>query len=153
MPAEYFSSGMWKPSSSNRSRAACGSGSELKKEAVESQPQAAEKKQRREVLRYEGKDGRWQRDLNGIAVAAGEIMNHGSEKHIKKAVADLLPPVWTLAARQLHLRNRLAAKGALRQMPRHVLAAKYAAARVRGRFSKRAHAAPTSLSSRLDSRS
>src|SRR6266850_1786371 len=130
-----------------------GSGFELEKEAVESHRQAAEEKQRREVVRYEGKDGRWQGYLNGIAVAAGKIVNHGCEKYIEKAAANLLPPVRARAARQLHLWNRLAAKGALRQVHRHVLAAKHAAARVPGRFFKSAHAAPKSPSSRLDSRS
>ena len=89
------------------------SGSELEKEAVECHRQAAEEKQRREVLRYQGKDGGWQRDLNGIAVPAGKIVNHASEEYIKKAATNLFPPVRSRAARQLHLRNGLAAKGAL----------------------------------------
>ena len=48
----------------------------------------------------------------------------------------------TRAARQLHLRNGLPAKGTLRQMCRHGLAAEYAAPQVRARFSKSAHATP-----------
>src|SRR5207244_7050079 len=88
-------------------------GVEVEKEAVECHRQAGEEKQRGEVLRYQWKDGRWQRDLNGIAVPAGKIVNHASEEHIKKAATNLFPPVRSRAARQLHLRNGLAAKGAL----------------------------------------
>ena len=125
---------------------------ELEKEAVESYPQAAEEKQRREVVRYEGKDGRWQGYLNGIAVAAGKIVNHGTEKYIEKAAANLLPSVLSGAARQLHLRNGLPAKGTLRQICRHGLAAEYAAPQVRARFSKSAHSVADGLFLRLDSR-
>src|SRR2546430_6490100 len=65
------------------------SGSELQKEAVECHPQAAEEKQRREVLRYEGKDRCWQRDLNGIAVPAGKIVNHASEERSEEHTSEL----------------------------------------------------------------
>src|SRR6267143_2154625 len=80
----------------------------------------------------------------GRAVAASEIVDHTCEKHVKKAAANLVPPVGSTTSRQLHLRNRLAAKGELLQMHRHALAAKYAAARVRGLFSKSAHRPPVS---------
>ncbi len=119
-----------------------GSGSNSEKQAVESQTKPAQENQRREDLRHEWKDGDWQWNPKGSAVTGSEIVDHACEKHVQKAAANLVPPVRPLTSRQLHLRNRLAAKGALRQTRRHLLAAKYAAARVPGLFSKSAHTAP-----------
>jgi hypothetical protein len=129
-------------SNTHANQAQGGSGSNLEKKTVESQTKSPKEKQRREVLRYERKDGGGQRNLNGVAVAASEIMNHRSEKHIKKAAANVLPSVLSGAARQLHLRNGLPAKGTLRHVRPYGLAAKYAAPQVRARFSKSAHATP-----------
>ena len=121
-----------------------GSGFDSEEEAVERHSQTTQEKQRREVIRHQrqDKDGK----LDRHAVAAREVMNHTREKHVEQSPPDLTATVGTCATRQLHLRNRLAAKGALLQTRRHVLAAKYAALRVRGRFSKRVHAIARILS-------
>jgi hypothetical protein len=118
-----------------------GSGSSPEKQAIENYRKAADEKQRREVLRHDWGNASWQWNDKGIAVATGKIMDYGSEKHVKKAAANVAPPVWSRTARQLHLRNRLTAKRALRQSRRHALAAKYAAACLRGLLSKSAHRA------------
>jgi len=76
-----------------------------------------------------------------MAVAGGEIMNNDGKKHVQKAAANLVPPVRSNAARQLHLRNRFAAKGALRQMRRNGLAAKYTTALIRDEFCHCTHTA------------
>ena len=125
-----------------RQAGARGSGSNSQKEAVESQTKAAEENQRREVLRHQGKDRNREWNLKRSTVPGSEIINDGREKHIKKSAANLVPPVGPPALRQLHLWNGFAAKRALRQMRRHVLAAKYAAALVRGLISKSAHPGP-----------
>src|SRR6266852_4655063 len=124
----------------NRQSGGRGSGSKFEIQAVDCQASAAEEKQRSEVLRHQRKDRGRQRNLKGLRVASGEIMNHAGEKHVQKAAANLVAAVRSRAARELHLRNRLAAKGALPQMRRHGLAAKDAADHVRGGFSQSAHA-------------
>jgi len=91
-----------------------GSGSQAENEAVESHAKAAEEKEGRAVLRHEWKDGGRQRYLKGSGVAGSEIVNDAGQKHVKKSAANLVLPVRTVAAGQLHLRNRFAAKGALR---------------------------------------
>src|SRR2546430_8923715 len=93
----------------------------------------------REVICHQRQDENGK--LERHAIAAREVMNHTREKHVEQSAPDLMATVGTCATRQLHLRNCLAAKGALLQMPGHVLTAKYAALLVRGRFSKRVHAA------------
>jgi len=114
------------------------SGFNSEKEAVDRHSQTTQEKQRREVICHQRQDEDGKLDRH--AVAAREVMNHTREKHVEKSAPDLTTTVGTCATRQLHLRNRLAAKGALLQTRRHVLAAKYAALRVRGLFSKRVHA-------------
>ena len=122
-----------------------GSGFDSEEEAVERHSQTTQEKQRREVIRYQRQDEDGKLDRH--AIAAREVMNHTREKHVEQSPPDLTATVGTCATRQLHLRNRLAAKGALPQMRRHVLAAKCAALRVRGLFSKRVHAAARILPS------
>jgi hypothetical protein len=128
-----------------------GSGFDSEEEAVERHSQTTQKKQRREVIRHQRQDDDGKLDRH--TVAAREVMNHTREKHVEKSAPDLTTTVGTCATRQLHLRNRLAAKGALLQTRRHVLAAKCAALRVRGLFSKSVHAAARILPSRLGSQS
>src|SRR5713226_393783 len=130
-----------------------GSRFHLEIEAVKSHSKSAEEKKRREVLRHDWKDGSRQGNLKRTGISRGEIVNHTSEKHIKKAAAHLAPPVRPPALRQLHLRNRLAAERALPQVRSHVLAAKHASLHVRGLVSKSAHTGRTSLPPRLDSHS
>ena len=122
-----------------------GSGFDSEEKAVERHSQTTQEKQRREVIRHQrqDKDGK----LDRHAVAAREVMNHTREKHVEQSPPDLTATVGTCATRQLHLRNRLAAKGALLQTRRHVLAAKCAALRVRGLFSNSVHAADRILPS------
>src|SRR5882762_4668883 len=79
---------------------------------------------------------------SGRTGAGSEIVNDGGEKHVKKAAANLAPSVRSRSARQLHLRNRLAAKGTLLQARRHLLAAIGAPLHVHSRLSKSAHCAP-----------
>jgi len=120
--------------------------SDSKKDAVERQSQATEKKKWRAVLRHERKDGGRQWNLNGIGVAGGKIMDDASEKHVKKSAANLMTAIRSRAGRELNLRNRLAAKRTLRQMGRNVLAAEYTAALIRDRSCHRTHAAVLHLS-------
>ena len=107
--------------------------SNSKKDAVERQSQATEKKKWRAVLRHERKDGGRQWNLNGIGVTGGKIMDDAGEKHVKKSAANLMAAIGSCRARELYLRNCFAAKRALCQMGRNVLAAEYTAALSRDR--------------------
>jgi len=114
---QHFVSDFWgAPGSFKWQRRSGGwwSGSQAENEAVESHAKAAEEKEGRAVLRHEWKDGGRQRYLKGSGVAGSEIVNDAGQKHVKKSAANLVLPVRTVAAGQLHLRNRFAAKGALR---------------------------------------
>jgi hypothetical protein len=132
-------------SSPNAKEAENGSGFNPQEEAVDRHSQTTQEKQRREVICHQRQDEDGKLDRH--AVAAREVMNHTREKHVEQSAADLTSTVGTCATRQLHLRNRLAAKGALLHMRRHVLTAKYAALLVRGLFSERVHAAARILPS------
>src|SRR2546422_3835612 len=127
-------------------RAVDGLGPKFEIEAVKSHTQSAEEKQRREVLCHQWKNGGWQRNLKGIGVAGSKVMNDTGKKHVKEAAANVLVSVRSGAAAQLYLRNRLAAKGALLQMRRHVLAAIYAAQLIRDRSCHCTHTASHHLS-------
>jgi hypothetical protein len=133
--------------------ARCRSRFHLEIEAVKSHRQSAEEQQGREVLRHQGKGGSRQRNLKGTGVPGGKIVNHTSEKHIKKAAAHLSPAVRSPALRQLQLRNGLAAERALPQMRREVLAAKHASLRVRGVMCRSPHTGSNTPLSRLGSHS
>lgn len=121
--------------------------SNSKKDAVERQSQATEKKKWRAVLRHERKDGGRQWNLNGIGVTGGKIMDDGGEKHVKKSAANLMTAIRSRAGRELNLRNRLAAKRALCQMASNVFAAEYAAALIRNRSCHCTHTTAQHLSS------
>src|ERR1700746_20639 len=121
------------PESSFRQSGGCRSVSDAKKDAVKRQSQAAKKKQRRAILRHQGKDRGRQWNLDGIGVAGCEIVNDTGEKHVEKSAANLIAAIRSRAGRELHLRNCFAAKRTLRQMGRNVLAAEYAAALIRNR--------------------
>jgi len=79
-------------------------------------------------------------------------MNNAGEKHIQEPATNLTAAVRSRAARELHLRNRLAAKGALRQMSSNVLAAKHTAALIRDRPCYCTHTASHTSLPRLGSR-
>jgi hypothetical protein len=121
-------------------------GLELEKQAVDSHAKTTEEKQRREVLRNQWKSGSWQRNLEGITVPGSEIMNYTGKKHVKESAANVLPPVRSATAGQLHLGNRLAAKGTLPQMRSHMLAAIYATQLIRDRSCHCTHTAPRYVS-------
>jgi hypothetical protein len=91
-----------------------GSKSQAENETVQRQAETSQKKEGGAVLSHERKHGSRQRNLKGGGVAGSEIVNDAGEKHVKKAAANLVLPVRAGAAGQLHLGNRLAAKGALR---------------------------------------
>jgi len=118
------------------------SGSDLEEQAIERKSQATQKKEWREILRDQRHHGRRQWNLkNGSAVPASKIMNHSSKQHVKEAAPDLTVSIGHRTATACHLDggNRLAAKGALRQARRYLLAAIGAALRFPGRFSYGAH--------------
>ena len=117
-------------------------GSDLEEQAIERESQATEEKEWREILRDQRHYRRRQWNLkNGSAVPAGKIMNHSSKQHVKEAAPDLTVSIGRRTATACHLDggNRLAAKGALRQACRYLLAAIGAALRFPGRFSHSAH--------------
>jgi hypothetical protein len=123
------------------------SGFHAENEAVERHAKAPEEKEGRAVLGYKRKNGSRQGNLKGVGVTSGEIVDDAREKHIKKAAANLVLPVRTDAAGELHLGNGFAAKGALRQMRGNVLATKHATALIHDRSRYRTHAASHRLSS------
>src|SRR5438477_7055725 len=121
--------------------------SNAEKDAVKRQAQATEKKQGRTVLRHQRKDGSWERNLNGISVTGGKIMDDAGEKHVKKSAANLMAAIGSCRARELYLRNCFAAKRALCQMASNVFAAEYAAALIRNRSCHCTHTTAHHLSS------
>ena len=127
------------------------SGSHAENETVETQAKASEEKQGRAVLRHEWKDRSRQRNLKGSGVAGSEIVNDTGEKHVKKAAANLVLSVRAAAAGELHGRNGFAAKGALREMRRNVLAAKYTTALIHDWSCHCTHAASHTSLPRLES--
>src|SRR6266436_5738743 len=94
---------------------------EAQVKSVKSQAEAPEDEQRQQVVGHRGENlhGNPQRRT----VSGGEVIHHGPEQHVQQTAAYLLATVGSRTARQLHLRNGLAAKRALGQMRGHVLSA------------------------------
>src|SRR5437899_2979377 len=122
------------------------SGLSFEKQPVECQTSAPEEEQRRAELRHKWKNGRRQGNLDRLSVPRRKIVNDAGKQHVKKAFANLIASVRSLAGRQLHLRNGLAAKGTPRHMHAYRFATEHTGTLVRHRSCESAHSASFVLS-------